>query len=217
MPDPTLDILVSRVLDGCATPADWGRLERLAEQDAGVWRELALAQRADQSLRSAVNSAIDAAGVHELSDNDLRAGAVSRGEGLVARRSRGLAAWGGWAAAALVALAFVARTREVSGPASPVAGLSAPVASAADAFRAYLDKGREQGRVYGELPEKVLVDTVPAADGNGYEVVYIRQILERTHVPAMYELRVTHDEFGRPLPSPVRVVPASEVQRRAWE
>lgn len=217
MTDPGLDILVSRVLDGCATPADWRRLESLAERDAGVWRELALAQRSDLALRGAVSSTIEAAGVHELSEGDLRAAAVSRGEGLVTNRSRVLTTWGGWAAAALVALAFVARTREGEGTTTPVAGLGAPVSSAADAFRAYLDKGREQGRVYGELPEKVLVDTVPAADGNGYEVVYIRQILERTRVPAMYELRVTHDEFGRPLPSPVRVVPASELQRHPWE
>ena len=37
-----------------------------------------------------------------------------------------------------------------------------------------------------EMPTRVLVESRPADGGNGYEVLYLRQVLERTVVPDLY-------------------------------
>lgn len=215
MPDTNLDILnllITRVLDGCATPEDWRRLDALGAQNADVWRELAQAQRADQSLRRAVSEVVDRAGVHELSESHLHAGAVSRGQRTFEARSRGVATWGGWAAAATIAFAFFSQRAWNTPPASSgTQGASLLEVGGEDPLQQYIDAGRKQGRVYGELPEKVLVQTVPAPDGQGYDVVYIRQIVERTRVPDLYQMHVSSDELGQPVPKPVRIAPA-----RAW-
>ena len=75
--------------------------------------------------------------------------------------------------------------------------------TAADAFQAYLERGQEAGRVVGEMPAKVLLEAQPSAQGSGYEVLYLRQIMERAVVSDLYEFGV--DERGRPVP--VRMVP----------
>jgi hypothetical protein len=67
--------------------------------------------------------------------------------------------------------------------------------------------GKQSGRVLGEVP--VLCESKPAATGQGFEVVYVRQILERAEVHDLYRFSV--DEAGNPLP--VRVtVPAKPGQ-----
>ena len=53
------------------------------------------------------------------------------------------------------------------------------------------------------MPRKILMEAQPAADGNGYEVVYIRQILERARVNDIY--RFSQDETGRATPVPVQI------------
>lgn len=71
------------------------------------------------------------------------------------------------------------------------------IQSAADAWQAYLQKGRESGEVVGEIPNKLLVDSKPALSGNGVEVIYVRQVMERAIVPDLYEF-AGRDEAGRP-------------------
>lgn len=202
MSEGELDILITRVIDGRAGGEDWRRLEALASRDAGVWREVAQAQRDDQVLRREVADEVRVASSVELvmasRDETLRLTSQ------VGERTRRVAMWGGWAAAALVTLAFVAK--KPAGEGMQAVGPAGTVLSAADALSQYLEQGRREGRVINEMPEKVLVDTMPAADGNGYDVVFFRVIMERDRVPDLY--RFTTDESGRAVPIPVRV-PAS--------
>ncbi|NUQ68803.1 MAG: hypothetical protein HUU18_11065, partial [Phycisphaerales bacterium] len=117
-------------------------------------------------------------------------------------------------AAAALALAFVGQktggNARTGGGEMAVADL-VPIRSASDALQEYLDRGRQDGLVIGELPDKVLVQTRPIGNGGGMEVVYLRQIVERTRVDDLY--RTTTDELGNVMGLPVRVTPASE---RGW-
>ena len=65
-------------------------------------------------------------------------------------------------------------------------------------------RGKEEGRVIGELPDRVLVNSTEAPDGKGYEVVFVRQIMEKTRVDDLY--KVSSDEGGNPHPVKVRFV-----------
>ncbi|GJQ29047.1 MAG: hypothetical protein HBSAPP03_09310 [Phycisphaerae bacterium] len=199
MSEGELDILITRVIDGRAEGEDWRRLESLAERDAGVWRELAQAQRDDQVLRREVASATAGAGTVELELEGHEP--TFRLTRQVGERTRRVAMWGGWAAAALVAVAFVAKKPDQPGP--MIAGPTGSVSSAADFLSRYLDQGRKEGRVIHEMPDKVLVNTIPAADGKGYDVVFLRVIMERDRVPDLY--RFTSDESGQPVPIRVHI------------
>ena len=204
MEQPDKDILISRVVDDEATGEDWAALRELAERDPAVWRDLAQAQYTSIGLASAVEAAIEVADrveppVHEF----IRAG--------LRWRSGAAAKWGGWAAAAAVTLAWAGAGMPgrsgVSGAgldgAIPAAG------SAADAFREYLDAGKRSGQVVEEVPQLILVETKPVSGGQGYEVFYLRQIVERAIVQDLYGLG--QDEAGRParisLPTRVRLRP----------
>jgi hypothetical protein len=74
------------------------------------------------------------------------------------------------------------------------AGLFADVTSE-QARAAYLEKGMQDGSVLGEMPTKVLVRGVPAQAGQGYDVVFIRQIVEQARVDDL--MRFTQDEAGQ--------------------
>lgn len=95
------------------------------------------------------------------------------------------------------------------GPAAAPDAVTASL-SASDALDLYLERGRDEGRVVEERPDRVLVGSRPAADGTGYEVLYIRQILERAVVPELF-VPTGADEEGRPvmrrLPAQARSVP----------
>lgn len=73
-----------------------------------------------------------------------------------------------------------------------------------DTLRAYIRKGNEEGTVIGELPRKLLMQAEPAHDGKGFDVVYVRQILERARVNNLY--RFSQDETGRSMPVPIRQI-----------
>lgn len=196
------DLLVSRVVDGVAGAGDWSRLDALARADSGLWRELALAQRDAACLNLAVEDQIAGADTVNV---PVREHMVLR----LSQRSRLVATWAGWAAAAVVALAWIGVPVASSpqDPASPTqsAGL---FTTAADALDAYLRKGQADGNVVRQMPSKVLVDARELPDGKGYEVLYLRQILEKTIVPDLY--KASTDEFGNAVGTqiPVRVTPA---------
>lgn len=190
-----LDNLISRVIDGVAGKADWDALEALAASNPSVWRELAVAQRVDQALTGEARRETACAQWVDIRVEEF-AGHVTR------RRSRLVATWGGWAAAAAVALAFVSQ-RAPSRPQS--GGNQAGILSfenASDALAAYLERGKKDGVVLGELPDKVLVQTRPARDGRGVEVVYLRQIMECARVGDLY--RPSSDEAGNLTAVPVK-------------
>lgn len=137
---------------------------------------------------------------------------ASRMEAGVALRGRRVAVWGGWAAAAALAMAFVAQRGPnapglngpgVAGEPSTVqtAGVGSSIMTANDALKMYMDKGRADGSVLGEVPDRVLVRTTQDPSGNGYEVIYLRQIIERVRVDDLY--RYSSDERGVPTPVPL--------------
>lgn len=203
--DEQVDILISRVVDGVATPQDWRALEVEAAKDPSIWQELALSQREQQMLTRAASDLIARADRVELPKVPaVREHSAGEQQTILSLRARTAATWGGWAAAAAIALAFVMQQPAGTPPSTTgTASLGSPIGSAADALSEYMKRGRQDGRVLGEMPDKVLVDTVPAADGDGYEVIYLRQIVERQRVPGLHQ--VTTNELGQPTALPVNI------------
>jgi hypothetical protein len=187
MNESNLDILITRVIDRRATATDWVELESLAASDPSVWRELAAAQKHDAALAHAVGEAVAAA------DHVSIPHGTHAGEAGVRRRLGLVATWGGWAAAAAVALMFATQGRPARNdtPAgTQMAGLPLP-----EMLSQYIDQGKKQGTVVGELPDKIVLDSTKTADG-GTEIVFVRQIVERARVDDLY--RMTTDEAGNP-------------------
>ncbi len=201
--DRPIEVLIARVVDGEATQAEWDRLCMEAQRQPALWRELAESQREQSALVAAVGRVLAAA-------DEVEAPAHELGTIQFHRRVRSFASWGGWAVAALAALTALGPRLGLMpsrGPTpSNTAGL-VPVADSdlllrdpapKDVLAAYYNRGMQRGTVLGEMPERVLIGTRPVANGQGVEVVYIRQIMEREVVPGLYRLGT--DEAGRPTP-----------------
>jgi hypothetical protein len=77
----------------------------------------------------------------------------------------------------------------------------------------YVQSGREQGSVFGVMPERVVLHSTPLEDGKGYEVYFVRQIVERAHVPAFYRLGI--DELGNAAQVPTSPTPPATPVRPA--
>jgi len=193
------DILLTRVLDGEATPEDWAAFRAMAACDPRVWTDLADTQQDRAELALAM------AEVVQIADHVDAPIETLTGENLTRRLNQAVA-WVGWAAAAMLAIGAIA-SRNI-GPAqtnqpdatkqtTQQAGLFS-VTSPEDALKLYFDKGQKTGSVLGEIPDRVLLQTTPSADGAGYDIVYIRQLVERTHVNELYQL--AKDEAGRSVP-----------------
>ncbi|MBM4107290.1 MAG: hypothetical protein FJ255_00490 [Phycisphaerae bacterium] len=208
--DAVLDLVISRVVDGVAGPREWTAIERTAQSNPSIWREVALAQRHHADLTAAVARATARAeGV------DLPA---SANYPMHARPAFGtVGTYLGWAAAAALAVLLYRGTPPQAGPASSsgpqaagffTADTGPVIASPAEALDLYVTRGQQTGRVIAELPEKILVQATPISDDEGdrLEVVYIRQIVERTTVPVLY--RFAPDDTGQLLaPVPIRIEP----------
>lgn len=212
--------LVARICDQHAAEADWIEFAALARTDAGLWRVLAETQHQQAALARAVEQAAVRADAVELPLESaafaLRqpvAAAVGPLERDVIGRIR---AWSGWgvAAAALVLLAgqWIFRSRDERSLQPPPEGITttaltghddaavrttAAPSSATDSVRSLMETGRDGGLRLGEIPERVLIDARPAADGKGYELLYIRQYLEQKFVPDLF-VPAGQDEQGKP-------------------
>ncbi|MFI4883050.1 MAG: hypothetical protein ACIAQU_10755 [Phycisphaerales bacterium JB064] len=95
------DLLISRVVDDAASPADWEQLRALAEYDPSVWRELFEAQHAQAELAQAVQQAIAIADGIDAPIGELAGPSI-------VFRFRQVASWAGWAVAASVAVFWMA-------------------------------------------------------------------------------------------------------------
>jgi hypothetical protein len=212
-PADRADLIISHVVDGEATAEEWSEFEALAAAEPRWWRELAQAQRDAMSLRGAMSAAcavaerVSLAADDRASESHAMSGAVAGSSHLRLNR---LGAWIGWAVAAAVLIIASIQINNQRGGAglSPTdnirqAGLSNPIESAADAWNLYMDKGREDGSVLGEMPGRMLVESRPAPEGKGFEVIYIRQVMERAVVPDLYQVSGL-DERGQPTLAPVR-------------
>lgn len=197
------DILIGRVTDGEASAADWAEIEALAAADAGVWTRLACAQRAHAALTAAVDDELTVAELVSLPDPAVMARAGDERTRSMQHPSVRWRAYSGWAAAAMLALAWAGAgkwgtpggARGVTAGPGDIAATLAPDAL----LQKYVDKGRADGRVLMELP-LVMVESGPAPDGKGTQVVYMRRLLEQTTVTGVYE--VGRDETGQFLPVP---------------
>lgn len=187
-----VDVLMARVVDGEATAEEWEAWCAQADARPALWRDLAWAQRVQTLLAAEVERTTAVA-------ETIEAPGAQRPSGVSLGR---VGAWGGWLAAAL-ALAWAAGLWPGSQPGVQTAGVAATPASPAEALAQYLDQGQRAGVVLGELPAKVMLNARPLA-GQGYEVLYLRQILERQVVPEFFG--VAEDELGRPTPVRVEVV-----------
>ena len=196
------DILISRAIDGDATATEWDELTARAEANPAIWRSLAATLRENGALGRAVNAGVAVADVIEMP-----APGVMPATRPAATLSR-LRGWSGWAIAAVLTIAWVGGVLNLvpTNPATPGGGSAQPLTNhaglvdgttAADLLQAYLDKGRQEDFVIAEVPERVLIETRPSGTGRGYELLYLRQILERTVVPDLYEYH-SQDEMGRP-------------------
>lgn len=205
--------LISRVVDGEATGAEWQSFCRLADVDPVLWRELAETQHQQSELSAHVMRALEIADHVEV---PVQEEMVYRFHERV-RAAVVVGGWAGWAAAAAVALvAWGVGLPGISGasrigPGNEVLTAGVPGGGWAEALQAYLERGQKSGQVLGELPEKVLLDarTVPStgADGGGrYEVIYLRQIMERAVVNEV--MGVGTDDLGRPVPVRIHVAPS---------
>ncbi|MFZ4574652.1 MAG: hypothetical protein ACOYN0_09660 [Phycisphaerales bacterium] len=206
-----VDMLISRVVDGEAEAKDWAALESLAERDAAVWRELAMAVRLNHQLNAEVASETGLARGVDLDPAELEHASTQSAERSLADRWRRVGAWGGWIAAALM-IAVLGRAGLNRQPSVPVNAAGVGLAPA-EYLSSYLESGKQDGTVVGEMPRKLLLDTTPAEDGGVY-VLYVRQIVERVKVDDLY--RISVDELGNPTPvklpegtkNPARVPPA---------
>lgn len=201
VPDPATDadILVTRIIDGEASPEDWAAFKALAAGQPAIWRHLAECQQDHADLSAAVFAASRLADSIDLPAEEARSAQLSR-------RLRASLAWGGWGVAAAVALAFSTQRSPGAGADASTAGPSfgpgvIPVSTPDQAYDAYLQLGRQQQRVVEEVPTRILVETRALPDGT-FEVRYLRQILERANVPSLYEFG--EDETGRPVPIRIR-------------
>jgi hypothetical protein len=210
------EILVSRVVDGEATDAEWEEFRAMADAefagaDRCAWRELAESQRTHAVLSAALGPSLAAAERVNLPTGRVAMRVDRRGttSPVVLR----LGSYGGWLAAAAAALmiwfngwgAGLARPQpaeETSGGA-PLAANLFHIATPEDALQAYKTLGGREGTVLGEMPDRVMVQSSPLSEGQGFEVIYIRQIVERRLVPDLY--RAALDEGGNAVLMPVRI------------
>ncbi|MGA1223229.1 MAG: hypothetical protein ACO31E_01540 [Phycisphaerales bacterium] len=113
----------------------------------------------------------------------------------------------GWAVAAVLAVVLVGQAAfprsapQKSGTPS-VAGLGG-FATSDDAFDAYVTKAREEGVLEGEIAPPTLLRSRELADGRGFEVIIVRQVIERRVAPQMFRVAPT-GETGRLRPVQIR-------------
>ena len=196
MNDERVILLISRAVGGDATTAEWDELTTQADERPQLWRRLGETLRDQTGFVRAVDAAVAVACQIEPA---WGAETPQDAGGQPVTPPRSLRHWGGWAVAAALVLAWV---MSLIGPApSPETTQLAevlPTATAAELFNAYLARGRADDTVIGEVPEKIVIDSRTSPTGEGYELLYLRQILERAVVPDLYQVGGA-DEMGRPV------------------
>jgi hypothetical protein len=153
-------ILMSRVVDGDATPQQWDELSALAARDPSVWRRLAETLRDHEGFARGVNAQVAVAESVPLPYPPRGRATVPAAPG--AEPFAHVSRWSGWAVAAVVALAWLAwvlNATDAGRPAEPQQPVNLAGLPAADLLQAYLDRGRQEDRVIGEVPDRILIDS----------------------------------------------------------
>lgn len=187
-----VDMLVSRIADAEAASDDWAAFNELAERHPWAWRELAQSQRDHAAMCVAVGVAIQSADSVFL---PVRA----RGASSIDSRPK-FAMWAGWAVAACMGIAFFGGLRAPAPGTIPTntAGVNLANWTPNDYVKGYVESGEKSGLVLGEVPHRLLIETRPLQQGEGFEVVYVRQFVERAKVSDL--LQFATDETGRAVP-----------------
>lgn len=196
------DLLISRVIDGSASAQDWSSFRSLAATDPDVWTELGDAQQEHEALCEVMHAASNIADGVDLPGGS---GSPVVFESRVSTATR----WGGWAIAAVLALGWftgaISWNQNTNGALTQNGSATASMipltqANTDQAFGQYLNAGQSSGRVVGEMPDQIVVETRPQEDGT-IEVIFLRQIIERKVLNRAY--RETVDEFGNRVVVPV--------------
>lgn len=179
-----VDRLLARAVAGDASAI--AEIRSRGAQDPALLEELALWQ-ADELRLSRAARALDS-----VADRaELAAPASPRASRL------------GWLVAACLAVVLAgtqflaARNGRPAAPQANMAGLAGGFASADDAFAAYVDRARKEGLVEGEVAPPTLVRSRELGDGRGFEVLILRQVVERRVTPEVYRV-APMGESGRP-------------------
>ncbi len=207
------ELLMSRVIDGRATANDWLHLEAIGAREPGLWRDLALAQRDQRQLEAFVARSTEIADAVELPEAPRPLSLQDR--------VRAFAVWGGWAVAAVVALAVLGPNitpggnQQSSGNTAGIVPVDLSNFRGEELLSKALERGREDGTVPGELADGYLIRANALSTGQGYEVMYVRPIVVKRRVNNLLHFPSV-DEAGNPLPQPVPLGPAfTSVPRRA--
>ncbi len=192
--DERADILISRIVDGVASGGDVAELEALAASRPSIWRDLAMAQRDQALLSQEMARIISVAEVVGLPTH-----VETHRESLApASRWKRASVWGGWAAAAVMALAYVGaplNSNTQQAGLIPSMNVLKDGLTADQAWEVYEAAGSREQRLIGVLPERVLIEATPSADGKSVRMVFLRQLIETKTVDALYKQTV--DETGQ--------------------
>ncbi|MEO0588246.1 MAG: hypothetical protein AAF078_11460 [Planctomycetota bacterium] len=208
------DTLLTRIIDAEASAEDWAAFRTFAADEPEVWSELAEMQRQHDVLAGGLREAIAIADSIELPVHEHESVRPVARIGAVMQNGW---SWGGWLAAAALLLAFTVglpRGVGVDGrvPGTQAAGFS--LGTPEEALDRYIDLGKQSGAVVGQSPDFIVLESTPLADGGGYEVVYLRQLIERREVRDLYRLGT--DELGNTVRVPVEAGKALGVGAKAF-
>jgi hypothetical protein len=193
------ELLIARIVDGRAGDSEWTALRSMSAGDPLLWRDLSDAQRDAAMLSEAMAPALAAA------ERTALPSVVLHSDPLPLRERMARANWRGglgWLAAAAVTAAWVTGISPWSRPEGALsngnaAGILPVNTNPDDLLSKYVDVGRQQGRVVAEMPERMVLESRPTADGKGMEVLYLRQLLERAVVTEDAMFRVGQNDAGQ--------------------
>ena len=168
-----LDVLLERAVAGDGRAL--AEVRARGANDPGVLEELALWQADELRLARAARE------LHAMADRVEAPRAATR-----------VARWSalGWAVAAVLAIAWSmqALLPRQSEPRASIAGIAPEFSSSDEAFDAYVAKAREEGLVSGDIAPPTLLRSRELVDGSGFEVIIIRQVIERRISPEIYRV-----------------------------
>jgi len=182
-PAAKLDVLLARAVAG--DPAALAEVRARGAHDATVLDELALWQ-ADELRLGRMARELHAAADRVEVPRGLRSGSGRWSEL-------------GWAVAAVLAIAWTMQAFLPRGAVqqASVAGIAPAFTSSEDAFDAYVAKAREEGVLSGEVAPPTLLRSRELGDGRGFEVVIIRQVVERRVSPQIHRIAPSGESGAR--------------------
>lgn len=196
------DMLLNEIVSNESIERQWSQWCAAAEADPALWRRLAEAQRDELALVRSMNCAASIADDVDAPDpDDVEIETIHGVHADGPRRS--FFTWAGWALAATVMIVGgvwkmqMQSAHTAQSTSTPNINTASLVPTTDDLRKQWLETGKEQGTVIGELPQRIVLEARPAENGIGYEVTFVRQIQERMRVPDLYQM-VGRDDTGRP-------------------